>query len=354
MSTSTVKLQTGRELKKLCASLAKAMSETIGSLVGRELAALPGDVEQTDGDALLAALRCSYGVVRGSLDKDYAGRKLLVMLELADAIAMSGLLMMSPDHVIEEHRQRAKLEGEDLEAFGELGNVLCSGLGNVLRDAIANIDIRLQDTGVIAPGLDAQSMLPAEPLVVQRIKIKVGAFPETTALLVLDKASAEAWNKAPLTSSQPSAPKPSQTAVPSTDTAAKGEETLEDIPAVPIRGRLHAYVTSNDAMRVLRRSCRRTGLEIVRHAPAEIPNPAAHKEDLVLMDAPLSDPKRFDWCRRIKEYEPATKVLLLLHHPSRERVKRAFLAGADVILGLPLDEAQLTLRLGAMLSAATT
>ena len=47
-------------------------------------------------------------------------------------------------------------------------------------------------------------------------------------------------------------------------------------------------------------------------------------------------------------------MLLLLHHPSRERVKRAFLAGADVILGLPLDEAQLTLRLGAKLSTATT
>ena len=191
MPTTMVKLETGRELKKLCAKLAQAMSETVGSLVGRELAAVPSDVGQTDSEALLASLRCPHGVVRGSLDKDYAGRKLLVLFELADAIAMSGLLMMSPDHVIEEHRQRGKLEGEDLEAFGELGNVLCSGLGNVLREAVANIDIRLQDTGVIAPSLDAQGLLPTEPLVVQRIKIKVGAFPETTALLVLDKASAE-------------------------------------------------------------------------------------------------------------------------------------------------------------------
>lgn len=354
MSTTMVKLETGRELKKLCAKLAQAMSETVGSLVGRELSAVPGDVGQTDSEALLASLRGPHGVVRGSLDKDYAGRKLLILFELTDAIAMSGLLMMSPDHVIEEHRQRGKLEGEDLEAFGELGNVLCSGLGNVLRDAVANIDIRLQDTGVIAPSLDAQGLLPTEPLVVQRIKVKVGAFPESTALLVLDKASAETWNKGPL-SPAPQATEPtSKASAAPADAANRGEDSLEDIPAAPIRGRLHAYVSGNEAMRVLRRSCRRTGLEVIKHPPAEIPNPAAHKDDLVLMDAPLNDPKRFDWCRRIKEYEPATKVLLLLHHPSRERVKRAFLAGADVILGLPLDEAQLTLRLGAMLSTATT
>ena len=247
MSTTTVKLETGRELKKLCAKLAKAMSETVGSLVGRDLITQPGELEQTDADALLAALRGSHGVVRGSLDKDYAGRKLLVMFALPDAIAMSGLLMMSPDHVIEEHRQSGKLEGEDLEAFGELGNVLCSGLGNVLREAVANIDIRLQDTGVIAPGLDAQGLLPSDPLVVQRIQVKVGAFPETTALLVLDKASAETWNKGPLAPGpQTQSPTPQATAAHPGEGPAKGEESLDDIPAAPIRGRLHVYVCNNE------------------------------------------------------------------------------------------------------------
>jgi CheY-like chemotaxis protein len=349
MSSTLVKLETRRELNQLCAKLTQAMGETLGSLIGRDFSAQPGEFEQTDSAALLSFLPCAHAVVRGTLDKDYAGRKLLVLFEIQDAIGMSGLLMMSPEHVIEEHRQHGKLEGEDLEAFGEIGNVLCSGLGNVLRDAVQNIDIRLLDTGVVAKELDQQNLLPDGPLVIQSIKIRIGKFKESVAILVMDKASAETWNKAalqPLAEPSLAAKAPKQDPEPPTFC----EDSLEDIVAVPIRGQLHAYVAGNDAMRVLRRCCRRVGFELFKHGPSEIPNPAMHKGCFVLLDIPLNDPRRLEWCRRIKNYEPTTKVLLLIHRPSRDRVKLAFLSGADLILGLPVEELQLCQRLTTLLT----
>src|SRR5688572_23773141 len=147
MHGPTLKQGAGKELKKLCGHLAGSIPETLGSLIGRELVILPGELEITTKEELTAQLSKSHAIVRGALDKDFAGRVLHTLIEVQDALAMTGLLMMTPEEVIEERRKRGVLEGEDLEAFGELGNVLCSGFGNVLRANVANVDIRLLDHG---------------------------------------------------------------------------------------------------------------------------------------------------------------------------------------------------------------
>lgn len=103
---------------------------------------------------------------------------------------------------------------------------------------------------------------------------------------------------------------------------------------------------------MLRRSCRRVGLELRRHGRGEIPNPAAHKNEIVLLDVPPGEDRRFDWCRRIKEISDSTKVVLLILHPSRQRVTQAFLSKADVILGFPCDEQQLSQKLASLVPDA--
>ncbi len=339
---------TGKELRKLFARLASALSETVGSLIARELLVQPIEVATTDTESLLAALDKPHAVVRGALDKDFAGKTLFALIPVADACSMAGLLMMTPDEVIEQHRTRGTLEGEDLEAFGEIGNVLCSGFGNVLREVIANVDLRLQDHGMVKPGLDANGLLPVEPIVGCKLRIRVGTFEEAHAWLVLDRATAEAWNKGPF--DETAAPAAAAAAeAPKPDLAAPAEEDLDDIPAAPIRGVLNAYLAAPETVRLLRRSCRRVGLDLRRHNRAEIPNPAAHRGEIVLMDVPLGEERRFDWCKRIKEYGSGTKVVLLLHRPSRARVTQAFLSQADIILGLPIDEAPLSQKLTGLL-----
>jgi len=349
MAGSTLKPGTGKELKRLFAMLTSSIGETLGSLVGRQLVVRPGELEILDAEALVNTLQKACAVARGALDKDFAGKTLYTMFEAPDAIAMAGMLMMTPDHVIQERRAKGVIEGEDAEAFGELGNVLYSGMGNVLREQVANIDIRLQDHGVVKPGLDQGNLLATGALVALTFKMTVGDFPESTGFLVTDLQTAEAWNKGPLETggdeAVTAASAPSKAPVPGQRI---DEDGLQDIPAAPIRGTLAAFVVQPEVFRVLRRSCRRVGLELRRHGKGEIPNPAAHKNEIVLLDVPPGEDRRYDWVRRIKEFGNTTKVLLLLHHPSRARVTQAFLSRADAIVGFPCEEAQLSQKLGSM------
>lgn len=355
MAGSNLKPGSGKELRKLFAMLANALGETIGSLVGKQLAVRPGEVTLLDGDALLGQLPRAYAVARGALDKQYAGKNLLVLFEAPDALAMAGMLMMTPDDVIQQRRAKGALEGEDAEAFGELGNVLCSGIGNVLREQVANIDIRLQDTGQLKPGLDQDNLLGSSPLVAQQFTLKVGDYPESIGWFVTDMATAEAWNKAPLETGGEQAvavAAPAAAKAPAPPGPKSDDDGLADIPAAPVRGTLAAFLLVPDVMRSLRRSCRRVGLELRRHGKAEIPNPAAHKNEIVLLDVPPGEDRRFDWCKRIKEFGGSTKVVVLLHHPSRQRVTQAFLSRADAILGFPCDELQLAQKLASLLGDA--
>lgn len=352
MAGTTLKPGTGKELKRLFAMLTSAIGETLGSLVGRELVLKPLEPEVIDAESLVGQLERASAVARGALDKEFAGRFLLTLIEVPDAIAMSGMLMMTPEHVINQHRAKGSLEGEDAEAFAELGNVLYSGLGNVLRDNLGNADVRMQDHGTVKPGFDEQAMLGEGALVMAPFRMKVADYPESAGYLIVDLNTAEAWNKAPLETKGGAAVAVAAAAAPGAAATSprQDEEGYEAIPAAPIRGRLAAFVQQYEVFRVLRRSCRRVGLELRRHGRGEIPNPAAHRGEIVLIDIPATEERRFEWCRRVKEFGTDTKVVLLLHHPSRTVVTQAFLSKADTILGFPCEEPQLSAKLEALLA----
>ncbi len=357
MSTGVVNPASARELKKLLAALASGMSETIASLISREVSVQPGAMEVQDTDTILAGLKKPNAVVRAALDKDFAGKHLCALFEVQDASTMAGLLMMAPDDVLEQRRQRLVLEGEDVEAFGELGNVMCSGFDNVLREAVTNIGARVQDSGVVKPSLDKGGFLAKEPLLVLRFQLKVASYPATPGLLVIDKATAEKWNKAPLqigVVEAPAAPPPTPKVIPADGSVAPrlGDED-EDIPQAEIRGVLNAFLTAPDLLHMVKRSCRRIGLELRRFGKADIPNPAAHRGEIVLIDIPQGDDRRFEWSKRIKDFDKSVRVVLLIHRPSRQRVLLGFRAEADALLGLPVDEQAMSQKLAALLDAAT-
>ncbi|MFO1076834.1 MAG: hypothetical protein U1E73_03810 [Planctomycetota bacterium] len=353
MVGSTLRADACKELTKLMAMFASAASETLGSLVNRPLVIRPRETTLLDNEALIANLPRNYVVARGAFDKDFADRSMCVMFAVQDAVAMAGLLMMTPDEVIEGRRATGTIDGEDAEAFGELGNVLFSGIGNVLREQVPNIDVRLQRHGQVKPGLDTDSLLMEGPIVACACAMQVGSYPETLVYMVTDAATAEAWNKAPLESvgaapaaGAPAAPKPA-------GTGRIEDEAFEAIPAAPLRGALAVFATHPELFRQLRLSCRRVGLDLRRHGRNEIPNPAAHRNEIVLIDIPTTDERQFEWCKRIKDFAPETKVALVLHHPSRPRVTQAFLAKADAIIGFPCEEAHLSQKLAALLESPT-
>ena len=120
---------------------------------------------------------------------------------------------------------------------------------------------------------------------------------------------------------------------------------LDEVPIAPLRGEMACFISDPAVMDVVRSSCRRSGLDLRRHGVSEAPNPTAHKRGLVLLDVPLGQDRRFDWCKRLKHQNPDVRVILLVHHPSKARVLRGLIARADVILGWPLDEPVLCERL---------
>jgi len=338
MVATPLKSGTGAEIRTLLGLVVDSIGETLSSLIGQPIKVQRGDLLVQDPESALIALPRPSAVARGTMDKGYAGKSLLTVLEIPDAISMAGLLMMTPDHVIKERRAIGVLEGEDVEAFGELGNVVYSGYSNVLRVKIQNIDLRMQDQGQIQPGKDEKGMLGNERLVTFGFKMKVGEYPESVGFVAVDLETAEKWNKGPIETPDAAGPVAAR--------AARAEDDgLDNIPAAPIRGTLATFIIQSEVFRTLRRSCRRVGLELRRHGRGEIPNPAAHRNEIVLMDVPAGEERRFDWCRRIKELSDTTKVVLLIHHPSRSRVTQAFLSRADAILGFPCDERQLSQKL---------
>ena len=160
-------------------------------------------------------------------------------------------------------------------------------------------------------------------------------------MIAIDVDTATRWNGGPL--------EPVEESAGSAVGLRPDEDGLESIPAAPIRGTLAAYTIQGEVFRLLRRSCRRVGLELRRHGRGEIPNPAAHRNEIVLLDVPNGEERRFDWCRRIKDLSETTKVVLLIQHPSRQRVTQAFLSRADAILGFPCPEAQLSQKLAQLI-----
>lgn len=333
MPGSTLSTGTDTELKKLFALLANSASEAIGSLIGRDLILEPAEMSLTTRDQILESSSTGHAAIRGSLGQDYSDRSFLTLVEIADARVMSGMIMMTPDEIIEQNRNQGTLEGEELAAFGELGNVLCAGLGDTLREAVPNVDIRLQDHALLGPDAASNELLSAGSLACCKLEIKVGDYPSGTAFFVLDQVTAEAWNKGPLTAA-------------SAGSSLEAADTdPEDLNGAPARGIVNSYGTSTAAMKLLRGCCRHLGLELRRHSPAQIPNPAAHPGEIVLIDVPSYEERRIDWCRRIKDYGSTTKVALLLHRPCRSLVKKAYLSKADVILGMPIDEKQMANKL---------
>lgn len=347
-ATSNPNAGTGKELIRLINLIANTIGETLGSLVSRQIVVRPAAPVIREVAAFAGGLPKACVVARGAMEKGFAGKSFLTAIELGDAIAMVGCLMMTPEETIAARKAKGTLEGEDVQAFGELGKVLYSGIGNVLREQVGNVDVRWQDHAVVKPGLDQSGFLGRDKLLVVPFRLRVGTYPETQGAFALDVATAEAWNKGPLDFATEGA-SPVNVAAESSTSLKLDDEGLDSIPAAPVRGTLAAFLTNPDLWKTLRRSCRRVGLEVRRHGRGEIPNPAAHKNEVVLLDVPTGEDRRFDWCRRLKELSATTKVVLLVQHPSRQRVTQAFLSRADAILGCPCEELLLSQKLATLL-----
>ncbi|MHC4516298.1 MAG: hypothetical protein ACYTGW_13970 [Planctomycetota bacterium] len=350
MTAPATKRRNDRELNTRVTGMVSAMAQSLGALVDRPLKMHAGETMHiVDKQAWLDTLSEPRGLIRGGLDQDYDGKSLCFLFDIREAITLSCCLMMSPEEVIQERRSAGKLEGEDLEAFGEVGNVICSGVDDVLGHVIGHkIGLRVQDHAVIDRTEGPHHYLTDGMLVVYSFALKIEDHEETEGLLVFDMSTAEDLNGAPLEVDDDATAAAAAALDAQEDALAPGKE--EEIEQAPIRGKMAAYLATRESQRTISRSCRRKGLELQRFSRNDIPNPAAHKQQMVLIEIPVGEDRRFDWAKRLKEHRRhAITVVILLHAPSRRRVVQGCLAKADAIVAWPCAEPQLSEKLGSLL-----
>ena len=356
-------------LRKVFAVVASAMAETLRPLVNKELAIQPGEISLCPVEVLLGSLGAAIAVGRGEFAAPDAGRLLRFAFCVPDAVALSGSLASAPKDAIEARRKQGTLEGEDLAAFTELGNALCSGVESALRSVVGpGFGLHRQDHGIVESGLDPAGVLGDQPLVVLSCILKFAAYPPTTCYVLAERDTATKWSGKALefqdiagTSSGDAKPSstdsgratgnPAHLNTAEKRTAAQAAEELEAIPAAPVRGKLSAFLVDNEVVLTVRKTCRRIGLDLDRRGRTDIPNPAAHRDQLVIIEVAAGEERRFEWCKRLKAFHEGIKVVLLLHHPTRQRVLQGFMAKADALLGIPVQESLLSAKLAPILEA---
>ena len=345
MAATPLKQASSTKLKDLLEALAASIGEAITSLIGLEIELQGEELVMHDAKSLADSLPRTSVLARSTLGSD--DKTVNMLIELPDAVAMAGLLMMTPEDTINERRQEDAFIDEDAAAFGELGTVIATSVANVLTDKGLGAEVSFDRHVTLAPG-GQSDLLANGQQVAFGFRMKMGEYPESNGSVVVDMQTAEQWNGSPLETEAGDASVAADEGKPTTSRFE--DDGLDSIPEAPIRGVLSAFAISGEVFKLMRKSCRRVGLELKRHGKNEIPNPAAHRNQIVMLDIVPGEDRRFDWCRRIKEMSDTTKVVLLIHHPSRQRVTQAFLSRADAIVGFPCDESQLSQKLGQLLA----
>jgi hypothetical protein len=132
------KLPAFADAKKLTDVIFKA---TIGQL-GGEMGALLGKdlvcddlqlemVKKTDFFSDHCLEKSAMSLVKVSGDRDGCG---YLFVQIPDAIILGGTLIMLPEDQIAEQVEKFAFEGESVDAYGEIANILCGGLTQVFLD----------------------------------------------------------------------------------------------------------------------------------------------------------------------------------------------------------------------------
>jgi chemotaxis protein CheY-P-specific phosphatase CheC len=347
MTSSVAKRRNDRELNARVTEMVESMAQSLGALVDRPLRMrVMEQMHVMDKHAWVDSMSRPKGLIRGELDQDYEGRSIGFMFDVKEAATLACCLMLAPDEVIKQRRKTNTMTVEDLEAFGEVGNIICSGIDDVLGHVIGhNIGLQVQDHEIISRDEGSRDYLPDGDLVIYSFLLGIDHYEGSEGFLVFDLKTAERLNAGPLEVDDSA--DPLDTAL----SSRRGKQNKEEpIPQAPIRGKLSTYLSKTEADKTIRRSCRRVGLELQRFAKQDIPNPAAHKNEFVLIEVPVGEDRRFDWAKRLKDHPRCDiTVILLLHAPSRRRVVQGCLAKADTIVAWPCTEPQLSEKLRALL-----
>lgn len=296
---------------------------------------------------LLARVHRPLILARASLRGADAGHSLWFAVDTADALTLVATFEKLPADAITARRRAPTIGAGELELYAALADELCEAIDARLRQKPGDSGARFEELGGLQPGRDRGHSLGSGPFVVLPFDFAIGDHEPGQAMMIVPAAVAVRWNQGPVElDPQPLPDEPPR------GTVVASHDDDEEIPLTAIRGRLAAFLSTAESFATVRRSCRRVGLELVRYARSDVPNPAALRDQIVLIEIQAGEERRYEWCKRIKAHDPSIQVVLLIHRPSRQRVLQGFVARADAILGWPLSEGLLTHKLEGLFAPA--
>lgn len=341
MSQVVVKQRNDVALRKVIDDMVASLGEALRSFVNQPITMSPdSDLQCVDLEEWRETWTESRSVIRGALDGMDEEHSMVLVLDTADAITLCGHLMLASSEVIESARQAMTLGSEYNDAFGELGNLLCSTISALIRQRIdPGSGLRIREFATVSSTSGSGSSLGEGARLVYGVNLQIGGHPAARMHLVMDYEVGQTWNDGiPLFVFYEG---DADELDASDDQHGEHASTGDDVPLIYRRTKLSAFVTSLETAAMIRESCRKIGLEVQRHARTDVPNPAAHTGDIVLIEIPVGEERRFDWAKRLRQYHRDVPVVLLVHEPSRPRVVQGLLTRANVILAWPSKEAQL-------------
>ncbi len=315
----------------------QAIATNIQSLVDKDVTLTPSAPKITNNELLQQELNEKFTHLHGDLEKDYEGR-ISILFSWPASITLSSLLRMIPEEVVGQSRKTGTWTEEDDEAFGEVGNILFSALDETLRGAAkGKVNIRLGAFDKLDFLSSDPNILPEDTFLLYPFTCQIGDYPQDKGYLLIPLDAAEKLNGAAIGFHSPGG-----------DGDDDEDEEFED---APIRGHLAVYGTQPQVLKTLRTACRRVGLVFDKRPKAEVPNPAAHREHVIVLEIGKGQEKRFEWCRRLKASDIDIKVIILLLQPTKMGVVLAYKAQADAILGWPAREKEISKKLTSFMEA---
>jgi hypothetical protein len=195
MSASTVALapETERALWLLCQSAAGVISQEWSQLMNRSIALEAQPPRLIQERVVPARFHSSPCVVTEAAVEGGLTGETHYLLSFADAVTLSGLMLMLRDPIIQKKRTLQQTVDLDEDAYKEAMNILCGAsargfkknLGidlSVIQRATKTVDFRNRR-------VDLDLFLPQAPWIISYLGLKIDGFPDGTMLQILPLAS---------------------------------------------------------------------------------------------------------------------------------------------------------------------
>jgi hypothetical protein len=318
-------------LRSRLGAIDEAGATALGALAGRSVRIERGELLIRTGDELLAHIVQPLLLLRHRIVGARGEIGYLLGRREAITFACVGETGIGDEELL-RRRLSARLEPGDLDGLEDVAWLLAERGDRVMRRLTGGrCGLAFEAIDALTPETCARLLPATREHAVMRLRMLLEQIPPTDFVAVADPKACDLLD----------AEQPADELAPARDEEPGPAEPRAEPGGIA----LHTFLLDDPSVEAARRCSQRLGLDLRRHPGHTAPNPSTIRDGIVLIDVPPGFDQRFDWSRRIKDARPGIAVAILVHHPTRSRVLRAFEARADIVLGWPTDPLELAIRL---------